>query len=183
MPRRAAETRSPCAVHHPSRVAWHCRRLQRHWRRCSVGGGSMRAIQPDRSPACQNTVRLTTWESCRAATGSTDDSSRASLPERSTRPTAYTIESTPVPYPMRYALRFYVNAQGVSYWIHGPVCIGLADEQMQRQCAKRLYEWVIGDRSGTLLPLSWESVHALTGAPVLCHRVPMIASTEKHAPA
>jgi lipoprotein-anchoring transpeptidase ErfK/SrfK len=101
---------------------------------------------------------------------------RITAAHRTHRSCLYTIESTPVPYPMRYALRFYVNAQGVSYWIHGrdlpgyPAshgCIGLADEQMQRQYygvpptpvledAKRLYEWVIGDRadSGTLLPLS-----------------------------
>lgn len=75
----------------------------------------------------------------------------------------YTIEGTDVPYPMQYALRFYINPEGVSYWIHGrdlpgyPAshgCIGLSDEQMQLQYyglpfrprlndAKRLYEWVV----------------------------------------
>lgn len=65
---------------------------------------------------------------------------------------------------MQYALRFFVNADGVSYWIHGHDlpgdlashgCIGLADEQIQLQYyhmrarpeladAKRFYEWVMG---------------------------------------
>lgn len=77
----------------------------------------------------------------------------------------YTIEGTDVPYPMQYALRFYINPEGVSYWIHGrdlpgyPAshgCIGLSDEEMQVQYygvpfqprlndAKRLYEWVVGN--------------------------------------
>lgn len=101
---------------------------------------------------------------------------RISAAHRTHRSCLYAIEATNIPYPMRYALRFYVNAQGVSYWIHGrdlpgyPAshgCIGLADEQMQRRYygtpaepvlddAKRLYDWVMGDRtdSGALLPLS-----------------------------
>ena len=65
---------------------------------------------------------------------------------------------------MNYALRFYVNQAGVSYWIHGrdlpgyPAshgCIGLYDEPMQKEQygvpkdpelndAKRLFEWVLG---------------------------------------
>ena len=65
---------------------------------------------------------------------------------------------------MNYALRFHVNREGVSYWIHGrdlpgyPAshgCIGLYDEPMQKEQygiprepelndAKRLFEWVIG---------------------------------------
>lgn len=76
----------------------------------------------------------------------------------------YTIEGTDRPYPMNYALRFYVNREGVSYWIHGrdlpgyPAshgCIGLYDEPMQKEQygipkdpelndAKRLFEWVLG---------------------------------------
>lgn len=67
---------------------------------------------------------------------------RMTAAHRAHRSCLYTIEATTVPYPMRYALRFYVNAQGVSYWIHGrdlsgyPAshgCIGLADEPMQRR--------------------------------------------------
>ena len=62
-----------------------------------------------------------------------------------------------------YALRFHVNREGVSYWIHGrdmsgyPAshgCIGLYDEPMQQEQyglpkdpelndAKRLFEWVL----------------------------------------
>jgi hypothetical protein len=76
----------------------------------------------------------------------------------------YRIEGTERPYPMNYALRFHVNREGVSYWIHGrdmpgyPAshgCIGLYDESMQKEeygipmdpelkDAKRLFEWVLG---------------------------------------
>lgn len=76
----------------------------------------------------------------------------------------YTIEGTDRPYPMSYALRFHVNREGVSYWIHGrdmpgyPAshgCIGLYDETMQKEQygipkepelndARRLYLWVLG---------------------------------------
>ena len=75
----------------------------------------------------------------------------------------YTIEGTDRPYPMNYALRFHVNREGVSYWIHGrdlpgyPAshgCIGLYDESMQKEQygvpkgpelsdAKKLFEWVV----------------------------------------
>ena len=76
----------------------------------------------------------------------------------------YTVQGTDRPYPMNYALRFHVNRDGVSYWIHGrdlpgyPAshgCIGLYDEPMQKEQygiprnpelndAKRLFEWVLG---------------------------------------
>jgi hypothetical protein len=76
----------------------------------------------------------------------------------------YTIEGTNRPYPMNYALRFFVNRVGVSYWIHGrdlpgyPAshgCVGLYDEPMQQKQygipkdpevndAKKLFEWVLG---------------------------------------
>ena len=230
MPGRAAETRSPCAVHHPSdeRVAWHCRRLQRgetletlfgrRWvdvarfnridRRHAQPGREIKipirlddvaefTPLPGRYPAGEQDQQLIVVDlteqfigayeygllrlSFPIASGEPENETpvgdyRITAAHRTHRSCLYTIESTPVPYPMRYALRFYVNAQGVSYWIHGrdlpgyPAshgCIGLADEQMQRQYygvpptpvledAKRLYEWVIGDRadSGTLLPLS-----------------------------
>lgn len=75
----------------------------------------------------------------------------------------YTIEGTERPYPMNYALRFYVDRAGLSYWIHGrdlpgyPAshgCIGLYDESMQREQygvpkdpalsdAKKLFTWVL----------------------------------------
>lgn len=54
----------------------------------------------------------------------------------------YAIEGTDRPYPMNYALRFHINREGVSYWIHGrdlpgyPAshgCIGLYDEPMQKK--------------------------------------------------
>jgi L,D-transpeptidase catalytic domain len=76
----------------------------------------------------------------------------------------YTIEGTDRPYPMNYALRFHINREGVSYWIHGrdmpgyPAshgCIGLYDESMQKEQygapkdpelfdARRLFLWVVG---------------------------------------
>ena len=76
----------------------------------------------------------------------------------------YTIEGTERPYPMNYALRFHVNREGVSYWIHGrdmqgyPAshgCIGLYDESMQKEQygapkdselsdAQELFVWVLG---------------------------------------
>ena len=76
----------------------------------------------------------------------------------------YTIEGTDRPYPMNYALRFHVNREGVSYWIHGrdmpgfPAshgCIGLYDEPMQNEQygipkdpelndARKLFVWVLG---------------------------------------
>jgi hypothetical protein len=79
----------------------------------------------------------------------------------------YTIEGTDRPYPMNHALRFHVNREGVSYWIHGrdmpgyPAshgCIGLYDEWMQKEQygvpkdpelfdAQKLYFWVLGDES------------------------------------
>jgi hypothetical protein len=76
----------------------------------------------------------------------------------------YHVEGTDRPYPMNYALRFHINREGVSYWIHGrdlpgyPAshgCIGLYDEPMQKaqygapgdpelSDAKRLFLWVLG---------------------------------------
>jgi hypothetical protein len=87
----------------------------------------------------------------------------------------YSVEGTDRPYPMNYALRFHVNREGTSYWIHGrdlpgyPAshgCIGLYDEPMQKEQygvpkdpeltdAKRLYEWVLGGEIGDdrMIPL------------------------------
>ncbi len=83
---------------------------------------------------------------------------------RNHKSSKYKIEGTETPYPMNYALRFFINREGVSYWIHGrdmpgrPAshgCIGLYDEQMQKRYygapqnaelddARVLYEWSIG---------------------------------------
>jgi hypothetical protein len=74
----------------------------------------------------------------------------------------YTIGSTDEFYPMSYALRFYIDRDGVGYWIHGrdlpgyPAshgCVGLYDETMQNAFfkypekpelddARILFEWV-----------------------------------------
>ena len=100
----------------------------------------------------------------------------------------YTIEGTDRPYPMTYALRFHVNREGVSYWIHGrdmpgyPAshgCIGLYDEPMQKEQygvpkypelndAKRLFEWVLGGETedDRVIPLKHgPRVHIIGEAP------------------
>jgi hypothetical protein len=89
---------------------------------------------------------------------------RLTAAHRSHQSCLYTIEGTNRPYPMNYALRFFVNRAGVSYWIHGrdlpgyPAshgCVGLYDEPMQQKQygipkdpevndAKKLFEWVLG---------------------------------------
>jgi L,D-transpeptidase catalytic domain len=76
----------------------------------------------------------------------------------------YSIEGTDIPYPMGWALRFYIEREGVSFWLHGrdipgyPAshgCVGLYDESMQQSYfgvpaqpvlddARRLYAWVVG---------------------------------------
>ncbi len=75
----------------------------------------------------------------------------------------YDLEGTHTPYPMHYALRFFITPNGISDWIHGRDvpgyaashgCIGLYDEQMQNEYygrprhpvledARRLYDWAI----------------------------------------
>jgi hypothetical protein len=89
---------------------------------------------------------------------------RLSAGHRLHQSSLFTIEGTDRPYPMNYALRFHINREGVSYWMHGrdlpgyPAshgCIGLYDEPMQKEQygipidpelndAKRLFEWVLG---------------------------------------
>ena len=79
----------------------------------------------------------------------------------------YPMEGKDRPYPMHYALRFYIEKRPdgwSSYWLHGrdlpgyPAshgCIGLYDEEMQREYyrepdhpllmdAKKLYRWALG---------------------------------------
>ncbi len=70
-------------------------------------------------------------------------------------------------YPMDYAIRFFIDKEKVSYWIHArdlpgrPAshgCIGVFDEAMQRRVygvpdkpvledAKRIYAWTIGEEA------------------------------------
>ncbi len=93
----------------------------------------------------------------------------------------YQIENTTKSYPMHYALRFYVNRDGVSYWIHGrdlpgyPAshgCIGLYDEDMQHayykypdkpvlEDAKKLYEWAVST------PANGHGLHELENGPIV----------------
>jgi hypothetical protein len=89
---------------------------------------------------------------------------RLAAAHRRHRSSLFMVEGTDRPYPMNYALRFHINREGVSYWIHGrdlpgyPAshgCIGLYDEPMQKEQygfpkdpelndAKRLFEWALG---------------------------------------
>ncbi|MDX2252517.1 MAG: L,D-transpeptidase [Nitrospira sp.] len=89
---------------------------------------------------------------------------RLSAAHRRHQSSLFMVEGTDRPYPMNYALRFHINREGVSYWMHGrdlpgyPAshgCIGLYDEPMQSEQygipkdpelndAKRLFEWVLG---------------------------------------
>lgn len=113
---------------------------------------------------------------------------RVTAAHRTHQSCLYTVEGTDYPYPMNYALRFHVNRDGVSYWIHGrdlpgyPAshgCIGLYDEPMQKELygfpkdpelndAKRLFEWVLeGEEQGDrLISLSYgPRVHIIGQAP------------------
>ena len=213
----AAETRSPCAIHHPSdqRVAWHCRRLQRgeslerlfgpRWINVArFNRIDRRHAQPGREikvPLRLDDVAeftplpraypdgvedeklilidlseqfLGAYEqgqlrfSFPIASGEPENATpvgefRITAADRTHRSCLYTIEHTDAPYPMHYALRFHVNKEGVSYWIHGrdlpgfPAshgCIGLYDEQMQSdhygmptlpvlEDANLLYDWAM----------------------------------------
>jgi hypothetical protein len=82
---------------------------------------------------------------------------------RQHRSSLYQIQNSTEFYPITYGLRFFIDRDGVSYWIHGrdmpgyPAshgCIGLYDEDMQKEIynypetseladAKKLYEWVV----------------------------------------
>ncbi|MDD2318725.1 MAG: L,D-transpeptidase [Geobacteraceae bacterium] len=77
----------------------------------------------------------------------------------------YKTEDETTQYPMDYAIRFYIGADNVAYWIHArdlpgrPAshgCVGLYDEAMQKriftvpekpvlQDSKRLYDWAVGE--------------------------------------
>ena len=114
---------------------------------------------------------------------------RLSAARRVHQSSLYTIEGTDRPYPMNYALRFYVNREGVSYWIHGrdmpgyPAshgCIGLYDESMQQEQygvpkdpelfdAQKLFVWVLGGEpdDDRVIPLSrGPRVHIIGQAPM-----------------
>jgi hypothetical protein len=127
------------------------------------------------------------------ASGNSEDETprgefRLTAAHRSHRSCLYTIEGTDRPYPMNYALRYYVNRAGVSYWIHGrdlpgyPAshgCIGLYDEPMQKEQygvpkdpelndAKRLFVWVLDSEpdDDRVIPLpSGPRVHIIGQAP------------------
>ncbi len=105
------------------------------------------------------------------ASGANDPPSRRT-PDGSFKVTAYDrlhssslydLPDNSTPYPMHYALRFFINSDWRAFWLHGRDmpgyaashgCIGLYDEQMQKKYyghprkpvmedARRLYEWAI----------------------------------------
>ncbi len=107
------------------------------------------------------------------ATGARDNATpqgtfRITAYSREHRSSLYQIEKSTKFYPMNYALRFYVDRDGVSYWFHGrdlpgyPAshgCIGLYDENMQHDVykspakpeledAKKLFEWALSPLPG-----------------------------------
>jgi len=113
---------------------------------------------------------------------------RVSAAHRRRHSSLFMIEGTDRPYPMNYALRFHINREGVSYWMHGrdlpgyPAshgCIGLYDEPMQKEeygipkdpelnDAKRLFEWVLSGEveDARLIPLpNGPRVHIIGQAP------------------
>ena len=106
----------------------------------------------------------------------------------------YYVENTTKLYPIHYGLRFYINKLGVAFWIHGRDvpgfpgshgCIGLYDEEMQKQYygypgkplledAKTLFEWVI-------TPLSDDGkYHNIKGPAVLITGHAPALITRKH---
>jgi len=84
----------------------------------------------------------------------------------------YKIEKTDIPYPMHWAVKFYTTKRYVSFWIHGrdlpgyPAshgCVGLYDEEMQRDYydfdkepqlmdAKKFYLWIFPDSENNEKP-------------------------------
>ena len=88
---------------------------------------------------------------------------KVSAYDRLHRSSLYTLPHSSRLYPMHYALRFLITRQWTAVWIHGRDvpgyaashgCIGLYDEQMQKEYygyprkpvledARRLYEWAI----------------------------------------
>jgi L,D-transpeptidase-like protein/LysM domain-containing protein len=107
---------------------------------------------------------------------------RVTMLHRDHQSSLYTIEETKIPYPMNYALRFFISRKGISYWIHGrdlpgfPAshgCVGLYDEAMQKVIygspsdpqlddARELYKWVEGN-----LPVSGNEIPVINGPKVL----------------
>jgi hypothetical protein len=119
---------------------------------------------------------------------------RLSAAYRRHQSSLFTIEGTDYPYPMNYALRFFIDRTGVSYWIHGrdvpgyPAshgCIGLYDEPMQKEQygipkdpelndAKRLFEWVLGGEveNDKLILLPRGPRLRITGQAPMAHQLP-----------
>lgn len=85
--------------------------------------------------------------------------------DKNHRSSLYKIEKTNIPYPMFWAIKFYVSKNDVAFWLHGrdlpgrPAshgCVGLYDEDMQKKYygfpnepelndAKKLYLWIFPD--------------------------------------
>lgn len=110
---------------------------------------------------------ITSGDNTDAARRTPDGLFKVTAYDRLHRSSLYDLPHDGKPYPMHYALRFFITRQGVSVWIHGRDlpgyaashgCIGLYDEQMQKtfygyprqpvlEDARELYDWVIGPHS------------------------------------
>lgn len=55
----------------------------------------------------------------------------------------YQIENTIEPYPMSYGLRSYIDGDGLSYWIHGRVCLDIPPLTAASDCTMRTCSVII----------------------------------------
>jgi hypothetical protein len=107
---------------------------------------------------------------------------KAEAYHRKHRSSLYKTSKGDAQYPMDYAIRFLIDKEHVSYWIHArdlpgrPAshgCVGLFDEAMQKRTysvpdkplladARKLYVWTIGE---TLLAEDDGTLKLLTNGP------------------
>lgn len=106
---------------------------------------------------------ITSGENANPARRTPDGTFKVTAYDRLHRSSLYTMADRSTLYPMHYGLRFLITRQGAAVWIHGRDvpgyaashgCIGLYDEQMQKdyygdpghpvlEDARALYEWAI----------------------------------------
>lgn len=93
--------------------------------------------------------------------------------DKNHRSSLYKIEGTNIPYPMFWAVKFFISKEGTAFWIHGrdlpgyPAshgCIGLYDEEMQKKFygfpeepklndAQKFYFWLFSGSENDEKPL------------------------------
>jgi len=107
---------------------------------------------------------ITSGENANPQRRTPDGTFKVTAYDRLHKSSLYTMANSSTLYPMHYGLRFLITRQGAAVWIHGRDvpgyaashgCIGLYDEQMQKEYygyprhpvledARALYEWAIG---------------------------------------